>query len=114
MDGVSNQMHMIDLVNTYGIDQLAFCIGTTIDVRSRHYRTVRGAHCMYLELVDINLEEGSGSRVLLGAHREHRGHHLARAAPGGHEVNDHLMIDRIVGAWCETCMHALLDDRFTN
>lgn len=41
------------------------------------------------QFVDVDLEEDRG-RVLAGAVRVHRGHHLAPTAPGGHEVDDHL------------------------
>ena len=47
----------------------------------------------HLQFENVDLEEDTFSRVLLGARREHRGYLLASTARGGHEV-DHHLIDR--------------------
>jgi hypothetical protein len=52
------------------------------------------------QFVDVDLEEDRG-RVLAGAVRVHRGHHLAPTAPGGHEVDDHLTTT--AGNWQANC-----------
>jgi hypothetical protein len=45
----------------------------------------------HLQFENVDLEEDTFNRVLLGARREHRGYLLASTARGEHEVDDHLI-----------------------
>lgn len=53
----------------------------------------RVVYAMLVTSGNVDLEEDTFSRILLGTLREHRGNLYARTAPRGHEV-DHHLIDR--------------------